>query len=94
MVEALLYMVLLFFFSLLTLLGLQSDFGDRSVKFQVVCPQNGTAVLKGLRGWREGGRQAGKERGRKEGGREGGGDRNERREKGREGQEGEGRRRG
>ena len=27
---------------------LESRFGDKSVKFQVVCPQNGTAVLKGL----------------------------------------------
>ena len=27
----------------------QSHFGDKPVKFQVVCPQNGTAVLKGLR---------------------------------------------
>ena len=33
---------------LLTLLGLQSRFGDKPVKFGVICPQNGTAVLKGL----------------------------------------------
>ena len=33
---------------LLTLLEPQSRFGDNSLKFQVVCPQNGTAVLKGL----------------------------------------------
>ena len=32
-----------------TLLEPQSHFGDRPVKFQVVCPQNRTAVLKGLR---------------------------------------------
>ena len=32
----------------LTLLEPKSRFGDRPVKFQVVCPQNGTAVLKGL----------------------------------------------
>ena len=31
----------------LTLLGLQSRFGEKPVKFQVVCHQNGTAVLKG-----------------------------------------------
>ena len=29
----------------LTLLELQSRFGDIPLKFQVVCPQNGTAVL-------------------------------------------------
>ena len=34
---------------LLTLLELQSHFGDNPVKFEVVCPQIGTAVLKGLR---------------------------------------------
>ena len=34
----------------LTLLEPQSRFGDKPVKFQVVCPQNGTAVLKGLCG--------------------------------------------
>ena len=33
----------------LTLLEPQSRFGDKPVKFQVVCPRNGTAVLKGLR---------------------------------------------
>ena len=33
---------------LLTLLELQSHFGDKPLKFQVICPQNGTAVLKGL----------------------------------------------
>ena len=32
----------------LTLLEPQSRFGDKPVKFQVVCPQHGTAVLKGL----------------------------------------------
>ena len=32
----------------LTLLELQSQFGDNALKFQVVCPQIGTAVLKGL----------------------------------------------
>ena len=32
----------------LTHLEPQSRFGDKPVKFQVVCPQNGTAVLKGL----------------------------------------------
>ena len=32
----------------LTLLGPQSRFGDKPLKFQVVCPQNETAVLKGL----------------------------------------------
>ena len=32
----------------LTPLGPQSRFGDKPFKFQVVCPQNGTAVLKGL----------------------------------------------
>ena len=34
---------------LLTLLGLQSRFRDKSLKFQVICPHNGTAVLKGFR---------------------------------------------
>ena len=34
--------------SSLTLFEPQSRFGDKPVKFQVVCPQNGTAVLKGL----------------------------------------------
>ena len=34
---------------LLTLLEPQSRFGDKPIKFQVVCPQNGTAVLEGLR---------------------------------------------
>ena len=29
------------------LLGLQSHFGDRPFEFQVFCPQNGTAVVKG-----------------------------------------------
>ena len=33
---------------LLTLLEAQSRFGDKPFKLQVVCPQNGTAVLKGL----------------------------------------------
>ena len=33
----------------LTLLELQSLFGDNPLKFQVVCPQIGTAVLKELR---------------------------------------------
>ena len=32
----------------LTLLGLQSRFGDNSLGFRLVCPQIGTAVLKGL----------------------------------------------
>ena len=32
----------------LTLLGPQSRFGDKPLKFQVDCPQNGTAVLKGF----------------------------------------------
>ena len=32
---------------LITLLEPQSRFGDQPLKFQVVCPQNGTAVLKG-----------------------------------------------
>ena len=32
-----------------TLLELQSHFGDNTIKFQVVCPQIGTAVLKGLK---------------------------------------------
>ena len=31
-----------------TLLDPQSRFGDKPLKFQVICPQNGTAVLKGL----------------------------------------------
>ena len=34
--------------SALNLLELQSHFGDNPVKFQVLCPQNGAAVLKGL----------------------------------------------
>ena len=33
----------------LTPLEPQSRFGDKPLKYQVVCPQNGTAVLKGLR---------------------------------------------
>ena len=37
---------------LLTPLEPQSRFGDKPLGFQVVCPQNGTAVLKGLRGGR------------------------------------------
>ena len=32
----------------LTRLGPQSRFGGKSLKFQVICPQNGTTVLKGL----------------------------------------------
>ena len=32
----------------LTLLELQYRFRDNPLKFEVVCPQNGTAVLKGL----------------------------------------------
>ena len=32
----------------LTLLEPQSRFGDKTLKFQVVCPQNGTAVPKWL----------------------------------------------
>ena len=35
--------------SALTLLELQSHFGDKPLKFQVVCPQSGTPVLKGLK---------------------------------------------
>ena len=34
----------------LTLLELQSHFGDNPLKFQVVCPQIGTAVLNGFKG--------------------------------------------
>ena len=34
----------------LALLEPESRFGDKPFKFQVVCPQNGTAVLKGLKG--------------------------------------------
>ena len=34
--------------SSLTLLEPQSHFEDKPLKFQVICPQNGTAVLKGL----------------------------------------------
>ena len=34
--------------SILTLLEPQFRFGDKPLKFQVVYPQNGTAVLKGL----------------------------------------------
>ena len=33
---------------LLTPLVLQSRFGDKPLKFQVVCPRNGNAVLNGL----------------------------------------------
>ena len=33
----------------LTLLAPQSHFGDKLLKIWLVCPQNGTAVLKGLR---------------------------------------------
>ena len=36
--------------AVLTLLEPQSRFGGKPVKFQVVCPQNGTAALKGLNG--------------------------------------------
>ena len=32
----------------LTLLELQAHFRDNPVKFQVLCPHNGTAVLKGI----------------------------------------------
>ena len=32
----------------LTPLQPQSDCGDKPLRFQVVCPQNGTAILKGL----------------------------------------------
>ena len=35
-------------FILLTPLEPQSRFGDKRLKFQVVCPQDGTAVLKGI----------------------------------------------
>ena len=41
-------MLFLFFFYLSTLLELQPRFGDKPLIFQVVCLQNGTAVLKGL----------------------------------------------
>ena len=34
--------------SYLTLLEPQSRIGDKPLNFHVVCPQNGTAVLKGL----------------------------------------------
>ena len=34
--------------TVLTLSEPQSRFGDKPLKYQVVCPQNGTAVLKGL----------------------------------------------
>ena len=34
--------------TLLTLLEPQSRFGGKPLNFQLVCPQNGTAVLKGL----------------------------------------------
>ena len=38
----------------LTLLEPQYRFGDTPVKFQVLCPQNGTAVLNGIAlGWGE-----------------------------------------
>ena len=33
----------------LLLIGLQSHFGDKPLKFYVVCPPNGTAVQKGLK---------------------------------------------
>ena len=33
---------------LIALLGLQFPLGDKPLKFQVVCPRNGTAVQKGL----------------------------------------------
>ena len=33
----------------LTLVGLQSRFGDESLVIRLVCPQIGTAVLKGIR---------------------------------------------
>ena len=35
---------------MLTPLETQSDCGDTPLKFQVICPQNGTTVLKGLNG--------------------------------------------
>ena len=34
--------------TILTPLEPQSRFGDKIVKFQVICPQNATAVLRGL----------------------------------------------
>ena len=34
--------------TILTLLEPQSRFGDKSLNFQIVCPQNGTGALKGL----------------------------------------------
>ena len=33
---------------LIALLGPQSRFGDKLLEIRLVCPQNGTAVLKGL----------------------------------------------
>ena len=33
---------------ILTLIGLESRFGDKLLRIRVLCPQNGTAVLKGL----------------------------------------------
>ena len=35
-------------YGVLTLLELQSHFGNKALKFQIVCPRNGTAVLKGV----------------------------------------------
>ena len=32
---------------ILTHLGLESHFGDKPLKFTIVCPRNGTAVLNG-----------------------------------------------
>ena len=55
----------------LTLLEPRSRFVDKPLKFQVVCPQNGTAVVKGLsftraesvERWSREGREAGSVRG-------------------------------
>ena len=40
---------IIFYWYLLTLLGPQSRFGDKLLENWVVCPHNGTAVLKGLK---------------------------------------------
>ena len=32
-------------------IGLQSRFGDKLLRISLVCPENGTEVLKGLRTW-------------------------------------------
>ena len=38
---------------IITRLALQSRFGDKPLEFRVMCPQNGTAVLKGGQEWDE-----------------------------------------